>query len=74
MAAVSSRMRLAAALEQATAAAEMFRQETAAQFAADKKTWKRVTGKRQRWERKMTDRLGTIDAAIAAMQTALGKL
>ena len=74
MAAVSSRMRLAAALEHATSAAETFRQETAAQFAADKKKWKRVTGKRQRWERKMNDRLGTLDAAIAAMHTASGKL
>jgi hypothetical protein len=69
MAVISKRIRLAAALESATAAAEVFRKESAARFAADKKKWKRITGKRQRWERKISARLSAIDMAIDAMRT-----
>jgi hypothetical protein len=74
MVVVSKRMRLAAALESATAAAVEFRSESAAQFAADKKNWKRITGKRQRWERKIGERLTAIDAAIEAMRAVSGKI
>ena len=67
---VSKRMRLMFALEIATAAAEEFRLESAARFAADKKKWERTSRQRQLWEKRVVERLATIDAAIAAMRAA----
>ena len=74
MVAVSKRMRLAAALENATAAAEEFRVESASAFAKDRKTWKRVSRQRERWQKRMNERLEAIDAAIAAMRAVKEKI
>ena len=74
MAAISPRIRLRIKLEEATSAAEAFRDEAQVRFDAEKRKWKRVSGKRERWERRVADRVATVNAAIVAMRTATSKL
>ena len=71
---VSTRTRLAVALESAVSAAETFHSEAKATFGAEKKKWKRITDKRMRWEKRIDERLAAVKSAIEAMRNAVVKL
>jgi hypothetical protein len=71
---ISTRTRLVVALDSALAAAEAFHNEAKAQFGDEKKKWKRITGKRMRWEKRINERLGAVANAIEAMRSASTKL
>jgi hypothetical protein len=74
MAAISPRIRLRIKLEEATTAAEIFRDDTQTRFDAERRKWKRMSGKRERWEKRIADRVSTMNAAIEAMRAAVSKL
>jgi hypothetical protein len=74
MVVLSTRMRLAAAFESAVTTAETFRDEAKAQLQAEREKWRRVSGKRERWEKRFVDRVKAVNAAIDAMREAASKL
>jgi hypothetical protein len=74
MAEIAPRVRLRVKFEEATSAAEAYSNDEREHLTAKKRTWKRVSGPRQRYERRMLERIAAINAAVEAMRVAASKL
>ena len=74
MASVKARKQLATTLKEACDAAHAFRDGVAKKLDADRLTWIRMSGRRERRERRTLERIAKLDDAVRVMRAALSDL